>query len=136
MDGTGRAVARGAAVFDLVATGCLAVPGMEQRLLDGLYTVDAAAGFGTPPVALPPLGLFLANLAGALGVLWALVRIVRPERLLVRADAIGRCCVAVLIAHAIEVRGVTPVLYAFVATELAGAIAQGWALSRRARRRL
>jgi hypothetical protein len=125
-------VARGAAGFDLVATGALAVPGLEQRFLDLLYALDAALGFGTPAVALPPFGLFLANLAGALGVLWALVRIARPERRLVRADAIGRCAVAALIAHAILARGVTPVLWGFVATELVGAAAQAWALSQRA----
>jgi hypothetical protein len=123
---TAANVARAAAGFDLLATGCLAVPGLEQRFLDAL----AALGFATPAVALPPLGLFLANLAGALGVLWALVRIARPEPRLVRADAIARCAVEGLIAHAIVVRGARPVLYAFVATELAGAAAQAWALPR------
>lgn len=132
MTKSGRAVARGAAIFDLAATGALAVPGLERRFLDLLYALDAALGFGTPPVALPPLGLLLANLAGALGVLWALVRITRPERRLVRADAIARCFVAALIAHAILARGATPVLWAFVATELVGAAAQAGALARRA----
>ena len=131
MTSTGRAVARGAAGFDLVATGLLAVPGFETRFLGWLDALDAALGFATPAATLPPLGLFLANLAGALGVLWALVRIARPERHLVRADAIGRCFVAALIVHAIVERGVTPVLYAFVATELVGAAAQAWALRAR-----
>jgi hypothetical protein len=123
-------VARAVALFDLLATACLAVPGLETRFLGALDAIDAALGLGTPPTVLPPLGLFLANLAGALGVLWALVRIARPEPRLVRADAIARCAVAGLIAHAVAVRGATPVLYAFVATELAGAAAQAWALPR------
>lgn len=121
-------MARTAAGFDLVATGLLAVPGLERRLVDALMQIDAALGLATPAVSLPALALFFANLAGALGVLWALVRLAWPWRQLVRADAIGRCAVAALIGWSIRRGGVTPVLWAFVATELVGAIAQAWAL--------
>jgi hypothetical protein len=121
-------VARGAAGFDLVVTSALAVPGLETRFLEALFALDAALGFATPALPLGALGATLANLAGALGVLWALVRLARPDAFLVRADAIGRCAVATLLAYAIVGRGVTPVLWAFVATELAGAAAQAWAL--------
>jgi hypothetical protein len=117
-----------AAGFDLVVTGLLAVPGLERRFLALLEAADAALGFATPWAPFPPLALGFANLAGALGVLWALVRLARPDPFLVRADAIGRCAVAALLTHAIAVRGATPVLWAFVATELAGAAAQAWAL--------
>lgn len=127
-------VARAAAGFDLVVTGFLAAPGLERRLVDALMRIDAALGFATPAVALPALALFFANLAGALGVLWALVRIAWPWRELVGADALGRCAVAALIAAAIARGGVTPVLWAFVATELAGAAAQAWALPHLPRR--
>jgi len=125
-------VARAAAAFDLVVTAALAIPGLDRRFVDLLNAIDAALGFGTAPIELPPFGFFLANLAGALGVLWALVRLARPEPYLVRADAIGRCFVAFLIVHAVGVRGVTPMLLAFAATELLGAVAQLWALARRA----
>jgi hypothetical protein len=127
-------VVRAAAAFDLVATGILAVPGLERRFVDALMQIDAALGLGTPSVALPPLALFFANLAGALGVLWALVRLAWPWRELAQADAIGRCFVAAGIARAILVDGVTPVLWAFVATEAIGAIAQIWALRHLPRR--
>jgi hypothetical protein len=63
-------------------------------------------------------------------VLWALVRIAWPLRRLVAADAVARVGVAALIAYSIEVRGVTPVLWGFVATELIGSAAQAWALPR------
>jgi hypothetical protein len=96
--------------------------------VDALMQIDAALGLATPAVSLPALALFFANLAGALGVLWALVRLAWPWRQLVRADAIGRCAVAALIGWSIRRGGVTPVLWAFVATELVGAIAQAWAL--------
>lgn len=125
-----RTVARAVAGFDLLVTGCLAIPGVEQRFFDALLRIDAMLGFATPTVALPPLGLLLANLAGALGVLWALVRIAWPLRRLVASDAVARCAVALLITVSIAARGVTPVLYAFVATELLGAALQAWALPR------
>lgn len=70
------------------------MPGLERRFVDVLMQIDAALGLGTPNVALPPLALFFANLAGALGVLWA-----------------------------------------FVATEAVGAVAQIWALRHLPRRR-
>lgn len=127
-------VARSAAGFDLVVTGLLAAPGLEQRLVDALMRIDAALGFATPAVALPALALFFANLAGALGVLWAVVRLAWPWRELVGADVLGRCAVAALIGAAIARGGVTPVLWAFVATELAGAAAQAWALGHLPRR--
>lgn len=122
-------VARGAAGFDLVVTGLLAIPGLERRFVDVLMQIDAALGLGTPAAALPPLAVFFANLAGALGVLWALVRLAWPWRELVRADVIGRCAVAALIGWSIARGGITPVLWAFFATELVGAAAQTWALA-------
>jgi hypothetical protein len=125
---TARIVVRCVAAFDLFATGCLAVPGIETRFFEVLLQLDAAFGFATPAVPLTTLGLLLANLAGALGVLWALVRIAWPLRRLVAADAVARIAVAALIAYSIEVRGVTPVLWAFVATELIGSAAQAWVL--------
>lgn len=130
MRDTARTVARCVATFDLLATGCLAVPGMETRFTALLTQLDATFGFAAPFPPLTPLGLLLANLAGALGVVWALVRIAWPLRRLVAADAIARVGVAALFAHAIEVRGVTPVLWAFVATELIGSAAQAWVLPR------
>jgi hypothetical protein len=130
MQSGARTMARCVAVFDLLATGCLAGPGFETRFTDALAQLDALAGFATPVASLTPLGLLLANLAGALGVLWALVRIAWPLRRLVAADAVARLGVAALIAYSIEVRGLSPVLWAFVATELLGSALQAWVFPR------
>jgi hypothetical protein len=127
---TARIVVRWVAVFDLVATSCLAIPGIETRFFDVLLQLDAAFGLGTPAVPLTALGLLLANLAGALGVLWALVRIAWPLRRLVAADAVARVAVAALIAYSIDARGLTPMLWAFVATELIGSALQAFVLPR------
>ncbi len=125
-----RTATRGVAVFDLLVTGCLAVPGFETRFTDAVSQLDALAGFATPVASLTPLGVLFANLAGALGVVWALARIAWPLRRLVAADAVARLAVAALIAHSIEVRGLSPLLWIFVATELIGAAVQAWVFPR------
>jgi hypothetical protein len=58
------------------------------------------------------------------------VRIAWPLRRLVAADAVARLGVAALIAYSIEVRGLSPVLWAFVATELLGSALQAWVFPR------
>jgi len=80
---------------------------------------------------LPGIAWFFVNLAGALGVLWALVRIARPEPWLARADALGRCAVATLIAGYLVAGALPALMAAFVASELLGAAAQAWVLGRR-----
>jgi hypothetical protein len=116
--------------FDLVVTGLLALPFTAPVFVTTLYALDRALGgpLATPDLA--PLGWFFTNLAGTLGVLWALVRLLRPEAWLARADALARCAVAALIAWHLVAHDLPGLLWAFVATELAGAAAQAWAARR------
>jgi hypothetical protein len=117
------AVIRACAAFDLLVTGLLALPHVARAFVGALYALDGA---GAAP-ELPGVAWFFVNLAGVLGVLWALVRLLRPEPWLARADAIGRCGVAALIAGYLAAGEVPRVMLAFVATELLGAAAQRWA---------
>lgn len=118
------AVIRACAAFDLLVTGLLALPLASRAFVAALYALDGA---GAAP-ELPGIAWFFVNLAGGLGVLWALVRLLRPEPWLARADAIGRCGVAALIAGYLAAGQLPRVMLAFVATELIGAAAQRWAL--------
>ena len=70
-----------------------------------------------------PLSLMFVNIMGLLGVIWALARISSPNEELARLDALGRLIVAALIIHAIT-WGATPVLWAFVGTEIIGSALQ------------
>ena len=72
-------VIRICAGFDLVVTGLFALPFTAPVFVDTLYALDRALGgpFATP--SLSALGWFFANLAGVLGVLWALVRLYAPK---------------------------------------------------------
>ncbi|MFZ3033467.1 MAG: hypothetical protein WA138_05595 [Parvibaculum sp.] len=69
------------------------------------------------------VSLMFVNIMGILGVIWALARIGSPNEDLSRLDALGRLIVAALIIHAIT-WGATPLLWAFVGTELIGSALQ------------
>ena len=120
-------VIRACAGFDLIVTGLLALPFSAPVFVSALY---ALSGAHSAP-ELPGIAWFFVNLAGALGVLWALVRIARPEPWLARADALGRCAVATLIAGYLITGALPALMAAFVASELLGAGAQAWVLRRR-----
>jgi hypothetical protein len=112
--------------FDLLVTGALALPPVARPLL-GLL---AALGGASAP-ALPELGWLFVHVAGALGVLWAVVRLARPTRFLGLADAVARLWVGGLIARFVLAGGVPAVYLAFVASEWLGAAAQLGVLGRR-----
>ncbi|HEY8492380.1 MAG TPA: hypothetical protein VIN04_00730 [Myxococcota bacterium] len=120
-------VIRACAAFDLVLTGALAAPPLARALFAALAP------------AMPDPGAFawlFVHVTGALGVLWALVRLVRPAPWLGWADAAGRAWVGALLLHAVVTAGVPRVLLLFVVTEWGGSLAQGAVLraARRARR--
>jgi len=121
-----RLVIRLCACFDLAVTGAFALPVTAPAFVAALYATDRALGGESLTPELAALGLFFTNLAGMLGVLWALVRLARPEPWLARADALGRCAVAALIAWNLATGALPAVMWAFVASELLGAAAQGW----------
>ncbi|MBM4384747.1 MAG: hypothetical protein FJ091_15450 [Deltaproteobacteria bacterium] len=123
-------VIRACAAFDLVVTGLFALPFSAKIFVATLYALDRALGGNLATPQLSELGAFFTNLAGMLGVLWAAVRLARPERFLARADAMGRVAVAALIAWYLATESLPDVMWAFVATELGGAAAQWWVTRR------
>lgn len=123
------AVVRVCAAFDLVVTGLFALPPLARVFLAVLFAVNGAFGGAAAPPPFVPLQWMFVNLTGALGVLWAVVRLLWPQRVLGLADAAARTWVACLIAfHVFE--GAPGVLALFVATELGGALVQLSVLAR------
>ena len=125
-------VIRGCAIFDLVVTSLMAVPLTAGVFIDVLYLVNG--WFGGEAVAPPFVAVqwMFVHLAGALGVLWAIARIVEPTRFLGLADAAGRACVGGLILWHVVAGGAPVVLLAFVATEWLGTLLQWTVLRERA----
>ena len=109
-------------VLDIAVTGWLALPGLSQGLFALVYWLDAQLGFATLQPDFAPVHWLMINLAGALGVLWNAARLFDASRRLHRVDAWARLWVGGLIAAYIVGGGVTPVLLAFVATELVGSV--------------
>lgn len=118
-----RSAIRGFAAFDLVATALFAWPPLARWFVGVLFDVNGYVGGVAVPPAFTALQWFFVNLAGTLGVLWAIVRLVRPLRFLGVADALARAWVAGLIVYWV-LHGAPGVLLLFVVTELAGTFGQ------------
>ena len=116
--------------FDLVVTGCLAIPPFARVFLQLLFAGDAALDLGSLRVEFQPLHWLFVNLAGVLGVVWAVARLRTPTPELALLDVVGRLAVAAVILHATGAEGMTPLLHVFVASELLGAAAQYLAVRR------
>jgi hypothetical protein len=116
-------IIRAFAWIDFAVTLPFALPYVSYWLIGLIYRLDMQLGLNSPVPSFDPVSLMFVNIMGVLGVIWALARIGRPSEDLARLDGLGRLVVAALIIHAIT-WGATPVLWAFVATELAGSAAQ------------
>lgn len=125
-----RLVVRACALLDLAVTGCLAVPPLARGLFAALDPVERALGGAGMP-ELPPVAWLFVSITGALGVLWAAVRLVRPTRWLGWADAAGRAWVGLLLLHGVVTGAAPRAFLLFVVTEWGGALAQAAALRRR-----
>ena len=117
----------------LLDTGVLslALPFTAPLFISGLYWLNGLLGRVSTAPAFDPLALFFVNLSGVLVLVWVAARLLHPVGVLALVDAVGRLLVSALIAYYIVVEGAIPVLWLFVGTEMAGAIAQGRAVLRR-----
>jgi hypothetical protein len=122
--GSGVAIVRGFAAFDLLVTALLVWPPSARGFVDVLYRVNGYFGGVSTPPFFDSIQLFFVCLAGVLGVLWALVRLVSPSRLLAFLDAGGRVVVSLLILFFVLAGSAPTLLLLFVVTELLGAMAE------------
>lgn len=118
------------AVFDLIATGALAIPVLSEHVLAYLLSGFGLAGSPSDWLPLPLTTAIFLNLTGLLGVLWNGYRLVSPEPLLVRLDQWGRIVVAAVLAYYLLCRGAPAMLWLFVASELIGSVIEWRALRR------
>lgn len=117
------------AFVDLLATAPLAIPEISNA-----YTALLLSGFGllgnaSTYVPLPLTTSVFCVLTGILGILWNGCRLIRPDSFLVRADIFGRIAVAAALSYFLLVYQAPVVLWAFVGTELIGAVIEKRALS-------
>lgn len=117
-------------VVDALVTGPLLMPASALWFMDALYQLNGLLGDQILTPKFNGLQLFFVCLAGALGVLWALVRLLWPQPHLSLADSLGRLWVAGLISLFVISHELPDILWIFVLTELSGALHQGWNLFR------
>lgn len=123
------AVVRGCAAFDLVVTGVFALPPVARLFLRVVFAVNGALGGTAAAPEFMALQWLFVYLTGALGVVWALARLLWPLRGLGIADAVARTWVGCIIALAVF-EGAPGILVLFVLTEFAGAALQLAVLTR------
>lgn len=116
-------------LLDIAVTAWLAIPGLAQQFFVALYWLDGQLGLDSVQPDFAPLHWMLVNLAGALGVLWNSARLRDASGQLHRIDAWARLWVGGVLLYYVVFAGVTPVILAFVATELLGSAA--WLQARR-----
>ncbi|HEY1077515.1 MAG TPA: hypothetical protein VGE51_12560 [Fontimonas sp.] len=120
---------RGVAVFDLLATVPMALPVVGERYAALLFSNLGLSAAPSSLLPLPPVAVLFIALAGVLGALWNGCRARHPQILpLTQFDIVGRCAVAALLIYFLLALGVPAVLWAFVATELIGALIEWRAL--------
>ena len=133
MSRTESRVVRGWAAVDLVVCALFVLPPVAETFLRVLFAINGRLGGTASVPPFDPLHWLFVALAGALGVAWAVARLLTPLRILGRVDAFARLWVAALILYLVFAAGAPPVLLAFVATELGGAVHQFWSLRGSAR---
>jgi hypothetical protein len=116
-------IIRGIAWVDFALTLPFALPVVAEALIGLIYRFGAALGYDRPLPEFGALQMMFVHIMGVLSVIWALARLRDPNEALARMDALARLIVAALIIHAIT-WGASPLLWAFVATELAGSAIQ------------
>jgi len=126
-------VIRAVAAIDLALATIVAVPFTSVVLVTYLFRIDSWLGFATPPTVLLPSFVLPLNIAGLIAVSSAVSRLAEQTLPAARLDFWRRLFVAALILYYVLLRDQTPVLLAFVATEMAAATVQGLAARRFAR---
>jgi len=120
---------RAVGVWDLALTLPFAVPGLNALMVALLGRMHALLGGRAEFPSFAPLHLFFVGLFGLMCVLWAVIRVHKPSRLLAGYDTAGRFVVASFMI-ATSVSGVSPVPALFAVSEIGWGVIQAIALVR------
>ena len=117
------------AAWDLALTVPFSVPGINGLAIDALKVLHGALGGRMAFPVFAPLHVFFVSLFGIMCVIWAVVRIHRPSRLLASYDAGGRLVVASFMI-CFTVAGVSPVPALFSLSEIGWGVVEAVVLLR------
>jgi hypothetical protein len=124
LDSVRRRKVRLWAMIDSSVSYPLALPPLAAHFVDLLYMVNGKLGGDAVAPQFSPMQLFFVSLSGSLIALWCIARYLKPIGLFALIDGWGRVWVSALIVWFVVVEGAPRVLLLFIATEMAGAVAQ------------
>lgn len=121
-------VLRAWAGLDLLITGLLVLPPVAAWFIDVLMQINGWFGGRTLLIDSSGFALLFVGMTGALGVVWAIARLLSPIRRLGAIDAAARLWVGGLIVYFVFFRNVPGILLLFAITEWAGSAHQAYRL--------
>lgn len=121
-------VIRGVAVYDIVATAGLAVPGLSVLTLGLFRQVHQALGLAGDFPEFGAMHHTFVNCVGIVVIAFSLIRIRTPSRFPTLCDCGARLAVATTILFHTYVGGMSRVFLVFVCSELGGLALNLWAL--------
>jgi len=121
-------VIRGVAIYDIVATAGLAVPGLSALTLGLFRQLHLSLGLAGDFPEFGPLHHTFVNCVGILVVAFSLIRLRTPVRFPTLCDCGARLAVAATILFHTYVGGMSRVFLVFVVSELGGLVLNLWAL--------
>lgn len=113
-----RNIVRAGGLYDVIAALPLALPGVVSMQLAALSKVQEGLGLSGQFPIFDPFQLFFLNLFGSLSVIWAVLRIIKPEPLLGLTDGIARAVLSGLMLYYLIVWNVPQVVVLFIVPEI------------------
>lgn len=113
-----RAVLRGAALYDIAASGLLAIPPVVPVALNLVAALDAALGFGTIFAPVDATTVFLISLAAITILAWGAIRLIEPSAAALKVDIAYRLALVAAQVWAVAL-GATPILLGISAVLIA-----------------
>ena len=112
------------ALYDLLVTLPFALPGVATLVLEQLAQAHGALGLPGAVPAFAPAHLLFVHLLGSLVVVWAVLRLARPEPRLGLADGMARVLFASWQGAYLLSGQISPLVWGFFVPELAFALVQ------------
>jgi len=119
---------RGVAIYDIVATAGLAVPGLSALTLGLFRQLHHSLGLAGAFPDFGPMHYAFVNCLGIVVFAFSLIRIRTPVRFPTLCDCGSRLAVAATILYYTYVGGMSRVFLVFVFSELGGLLLNLWAL--------
>lgn len=121
-------ILRAWAGLDLLITGLLVLPPVAGWFIELLMQINGWFGGRTLLIESSGFAMLFVGMTGALGVVWAIARLLTPTRRLGAIDAVVRLWVGGLIVYFVFFQNVPGILLLFVITEWAGSAHQAYRL--------